>query len=182
MSEIKKDNETKIEEPVTAVTTKITEPDVIDVNLGFVEKKKFRFNGDFNRMLELNVSDLNVFVRLNDEYPKLEKLFAEAQEKILAIPEDDEVAGLSALADSLSFIDNAMREAIDRIFDAPVSQVCAPSGNMFDPVNSQYRYQWILDVVTGLYANGLNSEFKKMKSKVEKKTSKYAKKGSKYHK
>ena len=182
MSEIKKDNETKIEEPEKAITTQITEHDITDVNLGFVEKKKFRINGDYNRMLELNVSDLNVFVRLNEEYPKLNKFFEEAQQKILAIPEDDNVEGLAILADNLSSIDNAMRQAIDRIFDAPVSQVCAPSGNMFDPVNSQYRYQWILDVVTGLYANGLNSEFKKMKSKVEKKTSKYTKKGSKYHK
>ena len=178
---IKKDTEQTIEEPEKVVTTKITEPEITDVDLGFVEKKKFRFNGDYNRMLELNVSDLNVFVRLNEEYPKLNKFFEEASEKIQRIPEDD-IEGLGALAESLSAIDTAMRESVDKIFDAPVSKVCAPSGNMFDPVNGQLRYQWIIDVVTGLYANGLNAEFKKMKSKVEKKTSKYTKKGSKYHK
>ena len=70
-------DETKQAVPETPVKT---EPDVVDVDLGFVEKRKFRICGDFNRMLELNVSDLNIFARLNEGYPKLQTLMNEAKD------------------------------------------------------------------------------------------------------
>lgn len=155
-----------------------TEPEVVDVDLGFVEKKKFRINGDFNRMLELNVSDLNVFSRLKSNYPKLIKLLKDAQEKITSIPDDldDNTELLNKIADNLDSIDKQMREIIDQIFDTNASEVCAPSGNMFDPVDGQWRFERIIDKLTTLYANGLNAEFDKLKANVEKKTSKYTKK------
>ena len=150
------------------------ESDIIDVDLGFVEKKKFRFGKDDNRILELNTSDLNVTVRLNAYYPKLHDLFESAKEKIDAIPEDGENAELLAkLADTLESIDQEMRDLIDNIFGANVSEICAPSGNMFDPVDGQYRYERIIGIVTKLYANGLDAEFEKMKKRVAQKTSKY---------
>lgn len=157
---------------------KTTEPEVVDVDLGFVEKKKFRINGDFNRMLELNVSDLNVFSRLKTDYPKLGKLLKEAQEKIAAIPDDteDKEGSLGKIADTLDDIDAQMRELIDHIFDTNASEVCAPSGNMFDPVGGQWRFERIIDKLTTLYTNGLHAEFDKVKANVEKKTSKYTKK------
>lgn len=157
---------------------KTTEPEVVDVDLGFVEKKKFRINGDYNRMLELNVSDLNVFSRLKADYPKLTKLLKDAQEKIAAIPDstDDKEDSLGKLADTLDDIDAQMRALIDHIFDTNASEICAPSGNMFDPVGGQWRFERILDKLTNLYTNGLHAEFDKVKANVEKKTSKYTKK------
>ena len=173
---IKKDVELQNEEP--AVDNKVNEPDVVDVDLGFVEKKRFRIAGDYNRMLELNVSDLNVFVRLKDSYPKLQKLMEEAQQKIADIPDNPDGMEdlLGAIADALTFIDKEMRDLIDFIFDADVSKVVAPSGNMYDPVGGQYRFERVLDIVTNLYSTGLNTEFNKMKTKVEKKATKYRKK------
>lgn len=150
--------------------------DVVDVDLGFVERKKFRIAGDYNRMLELNVSDLNITQRLTVGYPKLKTLCTEAQDKILSIPDtDDKFEGLEELAKCLTEIDKEMRKCIDEIFDANVSETCAPSGNMYDPVNGQYRFERIIDVVTTLYTNGLNAEFEKLKNRVESKTSKYTK-------
>ena len=170
--------ETKaITEPIIK-EPEIKEPDVIDVDLGFVEKKKFRINGDYNRMLELNVSDLNVFSRLKTAYPKLNDLLKEAQQKITSIPDDPENKGesLNILADRLDEIDKKMRDLIDYIFDTNASEICAPSGNMFDPVEGQWRFERILDRLTSLYTNGLHSEFDKVKANIEKKTSKYTKK------
>ena len=66
---IKKDAEQVITEPKEIkpeVKEEVKEPDVVDVDLGFVEKKRFRIAGDYNRMLELNVSDLNIFARLKE--------------------------------------------------------------------------------------------------------------------
>lgn len=172
---IKKD--TTIEESAKEVVTKIAEPEVTDVDLGFVEKKKFRINGDFNRMLELNVSDLNIASRLSSGYPKLKTLLTEAQERITSIPDDlEDEKVLASMADALTDIDKKMRDIIDYIFDTNASEICAPSGNMFDPVGGQWRFERIIDKLTSLYANGLNSEFNQIKSRVEKKASKYTKK------
>ena len=134
--------------------------DVVDVDLGFVEKRKFRICGDYNRILELNVSDLNIAQRLREGYPKLKDLLKKAQDKITSIPDTDDIeADLGNIADSLTEIDKEMREIIDYIFDTNASEVCAPSGNMFDPVGGQFRFERIIDKVTTLYTNGLNSEF-----------------------
>lgn len=162
---------------------KPVEPEVTDVDLGFVEKRKFRFNGDFNRMLELNVSDLYIASRLNTGYPKLQELLTQAQEKISNIPDTDSPFDqLGKFADALKEIDTEMRAVIDYIFDTNASEVCAPSGSMYDPVGGSYRFVHIIETLSKLYKNGLDAEFQKVKTKVEGKASKYTKKGSKYHK
>ena len=170
-------DETEQTVPETSVKT---EPDVVDVDLGFVEKRKFRICGDYNRMLELNVSDLNIASRLKTGYPKLKELLGEAQKKIAEIPddlEDEELLG--KIADALADIDKEMRKVIDYIFDTNASEVCAPSGNMYDPVNGQFRFERIIEKLSALYTNGLDEEFRKIKNRVEEKTSKYTKKGKK---
>ena len=151
---------------------------IVDVDLGFVEKKRFRIAGDYNRMLELNVSDLNIFSRLKSGYPKLNNLLEEARNKMLSIPDDldDNDETISRIADNLTEIDAKMREIIDYIFDTNASEVCAPSGNMFDPVDGEWRYVRIIDKLSALYTNGLHTEFNKIKANVEKKASKYTKK------
>lgn len=172
---IKNDTEVK-----QTVATPITEPAVTDIDLGFVEKKKFRIAGDYNRMLELNVSDLNIASRLKTGYPKLKELLVEAQEKITSIPDsEDSVETLGKLADALTEIDKEMRDIIDFIFDTNASEVCAPSGNMYDPVGGQYRFERIIDKLSTLYTTGLDDEFKQIKNRVENKTSKYTKKSKK---
>ena len=169
MEEIKKDN-----------VTKLNEPDVIDVDLGYVEKRRFRIMGDYNRMLELNVSDLNIFSRLEAGYAQLKALGKKAQESVDKIPsEDDKEQNFSGIANTLTEIDAEMRKIVDFIFDTNASEVCVPSGNMFDPVDGQFRFEHIIDKLTSLYATGLNAEFKKMQNNVDKRTSKYTKKGKK---
>jgi len=170
-------DETEQTIPETSVKT---EPDVVDVDLGFVEKRKFRICGDYNRMLELNVSDLNIASRLKVGYPKLKTLLTEAQAKIAAIPDDlDEEQMLGELADKLTDIDAEMRKVIDYIFDANASAVCAPSGNMYDPVGGQFRFERIIEKLAALYTNGLDKEFEQLKNRVEPKVSKYTKKSKK---
>ena len=153
---------------------------VQDIDLGFVEKRRFRINGDYNRMLELNVSDLYITKRLKESYPKLQNLLEEAKTKISQIPDDeDDMKMLGALADSLEEIDLKMREIIDYIFDTNASEICAPSGTMCDPVNGGYRFEWIIGKLATLYSTGLDDEFNKLKNRVENKTKKYTKKSKK---
>jgi hypothetical protein len=162
-------------EPI--VTKPDTTSDIQDIDLGFVEKKKFRIAGDYNRMLELNVSDMNIYSRFTQAYPKLQEFAKEASEKLDRIDTESDDS-LSKIAEFLDEIDAKMREQIDFIFDTNASEVCAPSGNMFDPINGEFRYEHIIGTLAKLYTTGFESEIDKFKKRTSKHTSKYTKK---YH-
>ena len=165
------------EEAKKAEVQSINEPEVQDVDLGFVDKKKFRIAGDYNRMLELNVSDMNIYSRYTQAYPKLKQFAEDASKKVQAINIDDDDA-MEKIAEFLTDIDKQMREQIDFIFDTNASEVCAPSGNMFDPINGDFRFEHIIGVLAKLYETGFEAEIAKFKNKTAKHTSKYTKK---YH-
>lgn len=154
----------------------VKEESVIDVDLSPIRKKRFRINGDDEKILELNVSDLNIFVRLNDAYPKLDKLAHDAIEKL---PDEDadvtDLESTNEIAKTLTEIDSEMRNLLDYIFDAPVSEVCASEGSMYDPFGGKLRYEHILETLSALYENNLNAEVKKMTQRVNKHTAKYTK-------
>ena len=146
--------------------------DIKDISLS--QKKKFRIDGDDSRMLELDVSDMNILVRMEERYPKME---AEAREAAVQMSkmdtENPDEDSMSSIATLLKSIDEKMREDIDFIFDSNVSEMCAPKGTMYDPYNGQFRFEHIIEVLTTLYANNLTAEYKKMQDRVKKHTAKY---------
>lgn len=153
-----------------------TKKEVIqDIDLSPIRKKRFRIDGDNAKILELDVSDLNIFDRLRKVYPKLDALAVEASNKFDFDEEGSVEDQLSKFADALADIDNQMREHLDYLFDAPVSAVCAPNGTMYDLFNGQFRYQHIVEVLAKLYENNFSSEVQKMQKNVKKHTSKYIK-------
>lgn len=146
-----------------------------DIDLSAIRKKRFRINGDNNKYIELNTSDMNIITRLDKLYPKLEKLAQDAALKQLDKDNEDDEAILSKISQTLVKIDAQMRQILDDIFDSNVSEACAPDGSMFDPFNGEFRFEHIIDVLTKLYTNNLNVEFRKMSAKMKKHTSKYTK-------
>ena len=58
-----------------------------DLDLSSIRRKRFRIDGDDNRILELNTSDLNLLVRLKDAYPKIKKFVDEADSGAHASPD-----------------------------------------------------------------------------------------------
>lgn len=173
----------KAEEPVKASDTALTdksakkdEPvdvDVTDIHVS--QRRSFRIDGDNDRRIYLDISDMNVITRLNEAYPKMKASAIEASDRLSGIDDSEDANILEELAKALKDIDKGMREQIDYVFDAPVSDACAPKGTMYDPYNGQFRFEHIIDVLSTLYANNLSSEFNKMKAKVSAKTAKYTK-------
>lgn len=148
---------------------------VVDIELGPVQKKRFRINGDNNRILELNTSDMNILARLKEAYPKLNALAA----KLEVIDYEDtgnEEADVTKFAIDWKAIDDEMRDFVDYIFQANVSEVCAVEGSMYDPYNGKFRFEWIIDTLSDLYEKDLSKEFKKITQRVQKHTSKYSNK------
>lgn len=137
---------------------------IIDLNIDGVAKTRIRINGDNNSILELNLSDLGIAERLETGYQKLQKNVKKISE--FDIESDD-------ISSKLREIDNDMREVVDYIFDSNVSEVCCKSGTMFDLKNGVYKFENILEALTKLYSDTLNSEYKAMKRRVQQNADKY---------
>jgi len=154
----------------------VEQPVDMDIDLSATRKKRLRIDGDANRILELNVSDMNLLSRLTESYPKLEKL----QEKAMKISEDvasdgddfDEVK----LGKELKDIDKEMRKILDNIFNANVSEVCAPDGSMFDPFGGLCRYERIINALVSAYEENIAKEAESLRKNVAKYASKKGKK------
>lgn len=148
--------------------------EILDIDLSVTRKKKFRIDGDDNRILELNTSDMNIVKRLNTIYPKLQKLAVKASSQLELDSESDDF--IAKAGEAISSIDADMRQLIDELFDAEVSKITAPDGSMYDLFNGKFRFEHIIDTISGLYENNFNSEYKKISERITKHTSKYTKK------
>lgn len=153
---------------------------VIDIDLSAIRKKRFRIDGDDNRILELNTSDLNIIPRLKEVYPKLEALAKDAMKdwptESDVTPDTDKLSeDFETMASILKKIDSEMRELIDYIFDSNVSEVCAPSGSMYDPIGGSFRFEHIVATLGNLYSQDINAEVDKIATRVHKHTDKYIK-------
>ena len=153
------DENTAVEAPKEDV-----QADVVDIKIEMPTKSRFRINGDPNKILLLNISDMGVINRLESSWDALQR---EVKKVGDLNPEDED------FTKKLKKIDDALRNQIDFIFDSNVSEVCASEGTMYDPYKGQLRYEHILDTLLELYEKNINSEYKKLKTRLEKRTSKY---------
>lgn len=148
--------------------------DVIDLDLSVVRKKRFRIDGDDNRILELNTSDLSIVTRLSETYPKLNELQSKIGNMSSDEEEDDDIEkSLAAMSVKLTEIDQEMKALVDYIFDSNVSEVCVSSGSMYDPINGQFRYEHLITILTGLYEQNLAAEMRRVKARMKTHTAKY---------
>lgn len=152
--------------------------DVIDLDISVTRKKRFRFDRDDNRLVDLNIADMNIMSRLAETYPKLLD-FLEEVKSISDMPVDENtedtttaITQMQAIGDKLKEIDTKMRTSLDYIFNAPVSAAASPDGSMYDIFEGQFRFEYILDLLLSYYENNLTTEFAKLK----KHTAKYTKK------
>lgn len=150
---------------------------IIDISISGIQRKRYRINGDDSKILELNPTDFNITVRMNEAYPKL----VECQSKISelsGLPEDEEdtLENLSKFTNKLAELNAKMCELIDYIFDSNVSELCCDGGSMYDMIDGYMRYEVIIDNLVKLYENNLNQETKKIQKRVKKHTAKYTEK------
>ena len=159
-----------------------TEPqeNIIDVDLSATKKQRFRINGDNNAILELNTSDAGMLARLDEADKRMIDImdkFRTLQEETDNVdegnvPKEEAVDRLGAI---ISDMDKEMRDVIDYVFDSNVSEICAPSGTMFDPIDGKFRYEHIIDKIGDLYEASIKAESKKIQARISKHTKKYNK-------
>lgn len=165
------------EKALDGVAKQVGDDSIFDgeINLSAIRKKRFRIDGDSNRYLELDTSDMGIITRLDNLYPRLQKLAQDAAVKQLDKEETENERALTKISQALVKIDAQMRQIVDDIFDSNVSEMCVPSGTMFDPFNGVFRYEHIIDVISALYKDNIKTEIKKMSTRMKKHTAKYTK-------
>ena len=167
-----------------------TQEQVLNLDLSATKKKKVVVDKDENRVFYINTSDLGIYGRLNDGIKKLYGLFSTMRARLSEVAESEGADGANkdenttevlnhALTDAMRDTDAEMRSILDAIFDAPVSDNCAPDGYMFDVFEGQLRFEYVITALAKLYENNLNAEFYKMKSRLSSKLPDYVKNGKK---
>lgn len=154
---------------------KTLENNVIDIDLSALRKKRIRIDGDDNKIVEINVSDMNVITRLQEAYDRLISLANtyHLQEEESKAEVDSDEFNLEKAVETLRILDTEMRQLIDFVFQANVSEVCASDGTMADPINGQFRFEYIIEKFLAVYDKNFTEEFKKMSKSVKKHTNKY---------
>ena len=149
-----------------------TNEQVIDIQLAG-PKRKFRINGDNSKMIELNVSDVNIVVRLKEVYKKLDGLAKRASSLLVDKEGASTEEELTTVSDALTTLDNEMRELVNYLFDTDVCSVCASDMNMYSMVNGEFWFEHLISQLSGLYENNFKTEFNKMNARIHKHTDKY---------
>ena len=155
--------------------------DILNLDLSATKGTTIQVNGDPNAKFTLNLSDFGIYDRLTDGLNQLYDLFTKLKTEMGTIAETEvpEDAEEGSEEDAKKFIsvmkdmDEKMRNIVDYIFSAPVSDVCAPNGYMFDLFEGQLRFEYIINALTKLYENNINKEFYKVKSRINNKLPKY---------
>lgn len=159
----------------------------IDIDLSDIQKQPFRINGNNDQILELNISDMGIVNRVAETLPKLKSLAEEAADlkaSEIEMETDSELPSesdefLLEIGKKINELDDRLRDYIDYIFDSNVSEVCAPSGTMFDLFKGKFRYEYLLDKLTKLYTDNIQSEYDKVRQRMAMHTDKYVKKSKK---
>lgn len=154
------------------------ENDIIDISLESVRRKRFRIDKDDNRILELDTTDLSIVDRLQTAYDKLTEAVNNAFNNVdMSEPEDIDIKSdyVTNFVDSLKTADLDIRSIVDSIFNSNVSEICAPTGSMLDPINGKFRFEHIFDILIPLYETDIASEMTKFNARIQKHTSKYIK-------
>ena len=153
---------------------------ILNLDLSETARTKIWVNGDCTKVLELNLTDMGIITRAKDAKDKLDDLQAEASNLAsVGVPDsiesEEDEKKIDEAIEVFRSIDKKMRELVNGIFDFNVCDVCCDGGSMYDPINGQYRYDYIIDKLMALYGDAWEKESKKNRTVMRTHTNKYTK-------
>ena len=151
---------------------KAPEEQIIDIQM-VNPKKKFRINGDNSKIVELNVSDVNIAIRLKEVYKKLDSMAHKAGSLLVNQEGASTEEELEAVSKALTDLDTEMRNLVNYLFDYDVCSVCANGMNLYSLVNGEFWFEHVIESLAGLYETNFKNEFSKMSARIHKHTDKY---------
>lgn len=157
-----------------------TTHDTINISVRGSSRKRFAIDGDPDRVIELNTSDIGIVKRLSDTLPKLkavEEKIAQVDSTGLTTDEGFDIEKTNVFTEDIETLHNEMKTLINEVFDENVVDKCLPrGGTLLDPVDGEMRYLVIIADLSNAYQDDLSDEMKKVAKKRESHTSKYTKK------
>lgn len=152
--------------------------EVLSLDLGAIEKRKIWVNSDQSRVIELNLSDMGIVDRFITANKNLQKLADEVTSlsEIVVNEDDNNEEALEQVTTKLKELDRKMRDEIDFLFDSKVSDVCVPTGTMYDPHGGKFTFEHVIEGLIDLYTDSIQDEFSKVQKNVAKHTAKYTNK------
>lgn len=158
----------------------VKDKNVINLDLSETARTKIWVNGDNTRILELNLTDMGIVARAKDAKDKLDELQEEANSLASSdvpdsIETEEDEKKVDEAIEKFRAINQKMKDLVDGIFDYPVCDVCCDGGSMYDPINGQYRYDYIIDKLMKLYGDQWEKEKKLRKQQMVHYTAKYTK-------
>lgn len=121
--------------------------------------KRLAINGDENRIITINPTDIAVIKRYNEVIPQLDEL----SEKYKEIPQEKTVEAISEL-------DKKAREFIDYIIGSPVSETVFGTANCLSYAGGQTIFENFLTAYMNYMTPTIKSEYEKSKKRIEKYT------------
>lgn len=121
--------------------------------------KHLAINGDENRIITINPTDIAVIKRYNEVIPQLDEL----SEKYKEIPQEKTVEAISEL-------DKKAREFIDYIIGSPVSGTVFGTANCLSYAGGQTIFENFLTAYMNYMTPAIKSEYEKSKKRIEKYT------------
>lgn len=143
-------------------------------------KQQIRINGDDNRVIELNLTDSAIIVRLNKGINDIQQLIQRREgirDSLTAVNVDDEkgLEQFTELAKVFAETEDEMREIINEIFDYDVCTPMVGKNSVFSTKNGEFLYETIINKLMDLYGDAIGEETKKVRERMSKHTSKYIK-------
>lgn len=137
---------------------------ITNISLG-LGKKKFTIDGDENKVIYLDPSDMGILPRIKQYSTDAETILG----KLKNVTEEE-------LVDKMTEVDKELREAINTLFDYDVCSVCVPKGTLFDPMAGQFKFEIIVDGLSKVYADTITTEMQAVTKKMSEHTKKYTNK------
>lgn len=134
---------------------------ITPISLG-IHKKSFAIDGDENRIILLDPSDMGIVGRI--------ETFSEQIDSTLSKLKDVPVEQLgSAIAE----VDKAVRDEINAIFDYDVCSICVPCGTMVDVIDGKFKFELVVTALADVYTNTISTEMKRVAARMSEHTQKY---------
>ena len=158
-----------------------------NINLNINTRKKFSIDGNPNKIIELDINDINIAKRYADSIERmksLSKIYDEMKATMndlnaeTVANEDTALTAINKFSEQMGALETEMRDIIDFIFDSPISDIILENTSAFSPVQGKYvKYEQILEVLSNLYTKSIKADMDKInKRNISKYTTRYVKK------
>ena len=133
------------------------------------EYKEFSINGDENRVIRFNPSDMAIIKRLEEAKNKISESMA-IKDDIELDNEGKPVDSLENYSKVISHIDNVIKEQINYIFDSDVANVVFGNQSPLANIKGKPLYERFMESVMPEIKKAVEEEAKESRKRVEKYT------------